>query len=548
MTPKRSVIGEVPWALVGIVIIVALLGVYNLHSAAHSKDPDLFLKQLTWLGIGLGLAAAFAIPDYRTTESVAYVAFIAVLALLVAVLVQGYSAGGARRWLVVGGVRFQPSELAKIATILCLARYFSKRIPSEGYSLRRLFEPLFISRPLVLLAALFAGWQSEYLADPLGSVARMMAAEQGNAADVVVGATEVSWLKFGLLGSIFLAAGASLGLLYQIDKTRARLEPLSAIVKRNWILGTSAIALVLIAALIWVWNAVWLNQPGETLVRFMVAETSTGGLWAEAQSVFWLRGTLCFLLLGYLLLSVKHFFEQRDDFLDRLLAPIDVLLLPFLLILVEPDLGTSGIVFLVGMSMILVVGIRRISLVWLGLQGIAVAAIGWLAVLKDYQKRRILTFLNPDQDIHGAGWNAYQSLIAVGSGQLRGKGHRGGTQTQLSFLPEQHTDFAFSVWAEETGFIGCVILLVLYMAIILWALSIASDARDVYGALLAVGVAALIFWQAAINVGMVIGMLPVVGLTLPLFSYGGTSYLTVMAALGLLWSVAARQKIGTAAS
>ena len=89
MTPKRSVIGEVPWALVGIVIIVALLGVYNLHSAAHSKDPDLFLKQLTWLGIGLGLAAAFAIPDYRTTESVAYVAFIAVLALLVAVLVQG---------------------------------------------------------------------------------------------------------------------------------------------------------------------------------------------------------------------------------------------------------------------------------------------------------------------------------------------------------------------------------------------------------------------------------------------------------------------------
>ena len=99
----------------------------------------------------------------------------------------------------------------------------------------------------------------------------MMAAEQGSAADVVVGATEASWLKFGLLGSIFLSAGASLGLLYQIDKTRARLEPLSAVVKRNWILGTSAIALVLIAALMWVWNAAWLNQPGETLVRFMVA-------------------------------------------------------------------------------------------------------------------------------------------------------------------------------------------------------------------------------------------------------------------------------------
>ena len=544
MTPKRSILSEVPWSLVGLVIIVGLLGVYNLHSAAHSKDPDLFLKQLTWLGLGLGLAAVFAIPDYRSTESVAYIAFIGVLALLVAVLFQGYSAGGARRWLVLGGVRFQPSELAKIATILCLARYFSKRIPTDGYSLRRLFEPLFISRPLVLLGALFAGWQSEYLADPMGSLARILAAD--GAGSMAQGMPETSWLKFGFLGLIILGASGSFALLYQVDKTRARLEPLSSGVKRNWILGTSAIALVCVAALLWVWNASWLNYPGAALRSYMVAETAEGGAWAESQSVFWLRGLLCVMLLGYLLLSVKHFFEQRHDLIDRLLAPIDVLLLPFLLILVEPDLGTSGIVFLVGMSMILVVGIRRASLIWLGLQGIAVAAMGWLVVLKDYQKRRILTFLNPDQDIHGAGWNAYQSLIAVGSGKLKGKGHRGGSQTQLSFLPEQHTDFAFSVWAEETGFIGCVILLLLYMAIILWALSIASDARDSYGSLLAVGVAALIFWQAAINVGMVIGMLPVVGLTLPLFSYGGTSYLTVMAALGLLWGVAARRKIGTA--
>ena len=544
MTPKRSILSEVPWSLVGLVIIVGLLGVYNLHSAAHSKDPDLFLKQLTWLGLGLGLAAVFAIPDYRSTESVAYIAFIGVLALLVAVLFQGYSAGGARRWLVLGGVRFQPSELAKIATILCLARYFSKRIPTDGYSLRRLFEPLFISRPLVLLGALFAGWQSEYLADPMGSLARILAAD--GAGSMAQGMPETSWLKFGFLGLIILGAGASFALLYQVDKTRARLEPLSSGVKRNWILGTSAIALICVAALLWVWNASWLNYPGAALRSYMVAQTAEGGAWAESQSVFWLRGLLCVMLLGYLLLSVKHFFEQRHDLIDRLLAPIDVLLLPFLLILVEPDLGTSGIVFLVGMSMILVVGIRRASLIWLGLQGIAVAAMGWLVVLKDYQKRRILTFLNPDQDIHGAGWNAYQSLIAVGSGKLKGKGHRGGSQTQLSFLPEQHTDFAFSVWAEETGFIGCVILLLLYMAIILWALSIASDARDSYGSLLAVGVAALIFWQAAINVGMVIGMLPVVGLTLPLFSYGGTSYLTVMAALGLLWGVAARRKIGTA--
>ena len=132
MSTKRSVLSEYPWSLIGIVIIVGLLGVYNLHSAAHSKDPDLFLKQLTWLGLGMVLAAVFAIPDYRSTEYVAYIGFIMVLGLLVAVLFQGESAGGARRWLVLAGVRFQPSELAKIATILCLARYFSKRIPSQG--------------------------------------------------------------------------------------------------------------------------------------------------------------------------------------------------------------------------------------------------------------------------------------------------------------------------------------------------------------------------------------------------------------------------------
>ena len=546
MSTKRSVLSEYPWSLIGIVIIVGLLGVYNLHSAAHSKDPDLFLKQLTWLGIGMVLAAVFAIPDYRSTEYVAYIGFIMVLGLLVAVLFQGESAGGARRWLVLAGVRFQPSELAKIATILCLARYFSKRIPSQGYSLRRLFEPLFITRPIGLLAVLFVAWNTEPLADPLGTLARSFA-ERRTEFDGGL-PIETSWLKYVLLLGILGLSALSIGFLVQIDKSRARLEPLSGGLKRNWILGTAAFGLVCVAVLMWLWNATWLNYPIETLARYMVSQTEADGLWAKPQSVFWFRGLIVGALLLYLLFAAKRFVELRFDILDRIIAPIDVLLLPFLLILVEPDLGTSGIVFLVGMSMILVVGIRKISLLWLGLQGVAVAFIGWVAVLKDYQKRRILTFLNPDQDLHGAGWNAYQSLIAVGSGQLTGKGHRGGSQTQLSFLPEQHTDFAFSVWAEETGFLGCVLLLILYMVIILWALSIASDARDSYGALLAVGVAALVFWQASINVAMVIGMMPVVGLTLPLFSYGGTSYLTVMAALGLLWGVAARRRVGTSSA
>ena len=135
-----------------------------------------------------------------------------------------------------------------------------------------------------------------------------------------------------------------------------------------------------------------------------------------------------------------------------------------------------------------------------------------------------------------------QSLIAVGSGRWFGKGHRGGTQTQLSFLPEQHTDFAFSVWAEEHGFLGSVFLIFLYVAMVLIALSIALKARDAYGTLLAVGIASMIFWHTVINIGMVIGVVPVVGLTLPLFSYGGTSMICTMIGIGVLMNISARSQ------
>ena len=228
--------------------------------------------------------------------------------------------------------------------------------------------------------------------------------------------------------------------------------------------------------------------------------------------------------------------------MDLWIAPIDLLALPALLVLVEPDLGTAGIIILIGMSMIFVVGVKLASLIRLGVLGTLFAGLSWFAVLKDYQKRRILTFIDPESDIQGAGWNAFQSMIAVGSGQLWGKGHRGGTQTQLSFLPEQHTDFAFSVWAEEMGLMGCGLLLFLYLLLLIVALAVAADARDTYGSLVAVGVAALILWQTLINVGMVIGVAPVVGLTLPLFSYGGSSLLTTMCGLGLLLNVHFRRR------
>jgi rod shape determining protein RodA len=160
--------------------------------------------------------------------------------------------------------------------------------------------------------------------------------------------------------------------------------------------------------------------------------------------------------------------------------------------------------------------------------------------LKDYQKQRIFTFLNPEQNPLGAGYHIIQSKIAVGSGSFWGKGFLKGTQSQLSFLPEQHTDFVFSVFAEEWGFISCAAIIFLFAALILRGLQTSRQCRERFGNLLAFGVMAMIFWQAFINISMVTGMLPVVGIPLPLFSYGGSSLISTCIGIGLLLNIRMR--------
>ena len=162
-------------------------------------------------------------------------------------------------------------------------------------------------------------------------------------------------------------------------------------------------------------------------------------------------------------------------------------------------------------------------------------------VLKKHQSQRIAGWLAPESDLRGSGYHATQSKIAVGSGGLTGKGWKQGTQTGLFFLPEQHTDFIFSVWAEEHGFLACLLLLGLYGLIFAFALGVAIQARDRFGAFVAVGVAAMIFWQVFENIGMVMGLLPVTGITLPLMSYGGCSMVSVMLSLGLLANIGMRR-------
>jgi rod shape determining protein RodA len=210
---------------------------------------------------------------------------------------------------------------------------------------------------------------------------------------------------------------------------------------------------------------------------------------------------------------------------------------PALLILKQPDLGTALLCVVVAASMLLLVPLPgRIKAAVMGIDISAAVAV-FLFGLKAYQKNRLLSFLHPESDPTGTGWHARQAIYAIGSGRLIGKGYLRGTQNQLQFLPEHWTDFPFAVWAEEWGLAGCLLLLGCYLVLILWAFSVARDARDRFGRYVAIGVASLLFWHVSINVAMVIGMAPVVGVTLPFLSYGGSSLLVTLFALGLLGSI-----------
>jgi len=245
-------------------------------------------------------------------------------------------------------------------------------------------------------------------------------------------------------------------------------------------------------------------------------------------------------MVGVLAKALQEEEPIEGYYLRDLWIPFGLAAPLFFLILVQPDLGTA-VIFLLILFTVILMGVLHIrSLLLLALGGVALLPIGWL-FLKPYQQVRLQTFLSPDLDRLGAGYHVIQSKIAIGSGRLFGKGYLEGTQNRLDFLPAQHTDFVFSVFAEEWGFLGCVFLLGLYLALILLALRVVNRAKDRFGALLALGATAIIFWQVIINVAMVTGVLPVAGIPLPFLSYGGSSLVVTMVAIGVLINVSMRR-------
>ncbi|MDH3346655.1 MAG: rod shape-determining protein RodA [Desulfobulbaceae bacterium] len=231
---------------------------------------------------------------------------------------------------------------------------------------------------------------------------------------------------------------------------------------------------------------------------------------------------------------------QKGYGLLDLLKPALLTMVPFILIFKQPDLGTALMLIILLVSMTLLLKLRKSAIISILATTIPIAFIGWNFLLKAYQKRRILTFLNPEGDKANHGYQIMQSKIAVGSGQSFGKGFLEGTQGHLQFLPERHTDFAFSVWGEEWGFTGCLIFLGCYFFMLAWGILTAITARDKFGMMMAFGLVMLIFWQAVINLFMIMGLLPVVGIPLPLFSYGGSSLLTTIISIGILISIRMR--------
>ncbi len=230
--------------------------------------------------------------------------------------------------------------------------------------------------------------------------------------------------------------------------------------------------------------------------------------------------------------------ELRDLALPGLLVAI-----PCVLVLRQPDLGTTLLLALVAGSFMLFSRVRMRLLAGMGAAGIAGASLAWFYYLHDYQKERLLTFLEPERDPLGSAYHAIQSQIAIGSGGVFGRGFLRGPQSQLDFLPEQQTDFVFSVLGEEWGFVGATFVLLLYLAILVRGLMIARASKDAFGTYLAVGVVSLLFWGGAINVGMVLGALPVVGVPFPFLSYGGSSLLTCLLGAGLLMNVSMRRYV-----
>lgn len=356
------------------------------------------------------------------------------------------------------------------------------------------------------------------------------------------GLLAVFHLDLPLLTSLLLLIGFGLVVLYSASG-----QDLSQVMGQVTRLGLAFAAMVLLAQIhprtLCRWSP-WLYLAGLAL---LVAVLAFGDIGKGAQR--WLD-------LGFMRFQPSEMVKLATPmmvawyFAERSLPPrwyqviigLLLVIVPAALIAKQPDLGTSLLVAAAGFLVLFLAGLSwKLILLFAGLVG-AAAPIAW-SMMHDYQRQRVLTFLNPENDPLGTGYHIIQSKIAVGSGGIFGKGWLNGTQSQLEFLPERHTDFIFAVIGEELGLAGAVLLLCLYAILLMRGLYIATQAQDTFSRLLAGSLTLVFFVYLLVNIGMVTGILPVVGVPLPLISYGGTSLVTLMAGFGILMSIHTHRKL-----
>ena len=289
------------------------------------------------------------------------------------------------------------------------------------------------------------------------------------------------------------------------------------------------------------WVQIYLGTVLLLVLVLFVGKTVSGSQRWLSLGFFNLQPSEITKLLIIIAISSYFHEHEKDAYnLRDIIKPTLLVMVPVGLIYIQPDLGTALLILMIYASMVLFARLTWKTFIGIVTFVIAMVPLAW-KFMKPYQRRRVTTFLNPESDPFGSGWHVLQSKIAVGSGQIWGKGFMEGTQAQLNFLPEVHTDFAFSIWAEEWGFIGAIILIGIYFFFLVRCIRIAQEARDRFGAFLAFGITSMIFLQVVINVFMVLGLLPVVGIPLPLISYGGSSVITTLMGAGIILNIRMRR-------
>ena len=344
-------------------------------------------------------------------------------------------------------------------------------------------------------------------------------------------------IDFVLLGFLLLLCGAGLFLLYS-----ATGQDMSVVIRQATYLGVSLVAMLMMAQIpprMLMQLAKWFYAGGVLLlvaVLLFGVQSKGAQRWIQLPGFRFQPSEIIKLIMP---ITMAAFLARRQlpPSLKDVALSLLIVAVPVVLIAKQPDLGTSILIGSSGIFVLLLAGLRKrfiASSVCLAVPAIYVL---WHFFMYDYQKRRVLTFLNPESDPWGSGWNIIQSTIAIGSGGLDGKGWLLGTQSHLDFLPESHTDFIIAVLAEEFGLIGCLTLFVLYALILGRGIFITLNADTLFGRLLAGSITLTFFVYIFVNVGMVSGLLPVVGVPLPLVSRGGTSLLTLLAGFGFLMSI-----------